>query len=151
VTWEIISYLLDSYTMDGLYVIEYMIKLSQKEYRDDLNPVFYNVRERFLPRLLNLIRPGVEKRLSGDSFGILRIVIEEYTLSRYALEALNMAMNELNDPEYSDYIEKYVWHFDQASKQSQEDLCNFMYDLTLRDDKVGTRAKILYDYFIKKL
>lgn len=153
VTWEIISYLLNSDTtaIDGLYVIQNMIKLSQKEYPDDLNSVMDNVRERFLPRLLNLIQPCVEKRLSGDSFGILRIIIEENTLSRHALAALNTAMNELNDPEYSDYSEKYVWHFDQASKQSQEDLCNFMYDLTLKEDKVGTRARILYDHFIKKL
>lgn len=59
VTWKIISYLLDSDTMDGLYVIEYMIKFSQKEFPDDLNSIIVNVREGFLPRLLDLIQPDI--------------------------------------------------------------------------------------------
>jgi hypothetical protein len=145
VTWEIISYLLDSDIIDGLYVIEYMIKFSQMEYPDDLDSIKDNVRERFLPRLLNLIQSRVEKRISGDSFRILRMIIEENTLSRYALAALNTAINELNDNEYFDYIQIYVWHFEK------QDLCDFMYDLTLKEDKVGARARRLHDHFFKML
>ena len=151
VSLGIISYLLDSDIIDGLYVIEYMIKFSQMEYPDDLNSIIDNIRERFLPRLLNLIQPGIENRISRDSFRILSMIIEENTLTGYALSALKIAMNELNDNEYSDYIQIYVWHFENASKKSKQDLCSFMYDLTLKEDKVGARARILHDYFIKQL
>jgi hypothetical protein len=152
VTWDIISYLLDSDIMDGVYVIEYMIRFSQREYPNDLDSIIDNVRDRFLPRLLNLIQPSVQnQQVSRDSFRILSMIIEENTLTTYALSALKIAMNDLNDNEYSDYIGIYVWHFENASKKSKEDLCNFMYDLTLREDKVGARAGNLYQYFIKKL
>ena len=94
VAWDIISYLLDSDIRDGVYVIEYMIKLSEREYPNDLDSIMGNVRERFLPKLLNLIQPGVENRqVSRDSFRILRMIIEENTLTRYALSALKIAMN----------------------------------------------------------
>lgn len=107
VTWEIISYLLDSYTMDGLYVIEYMMKFCQKEYPDDLNSIIDNIREVFLPRLLNLIQ-SADSPISRDSFRILSMIIEENMLTGYALSALKIAMNELNDNEYFDYIQVYV-------------------------------------------
>jgi len=94
VAWNIISYLFDSDIRDGVYVIEYMIKLSETEYPNDLDSIMGNVRERFLPKLLNLIQPGVENRqVSRDSFRILRMIIEENTLTRYALSALKIAMN----------------------------------------------------------
>ena len=149
VTWEIISYLLDSYTMDGLYVIEYMIKFCQKEYPDDLNSLIDNIKV-FLPRLLNLIQPGVDDRISGDSFRILTMIVEENTLSKYALSALSTAINELNDAEYTGYIRKYVLYFERASKKNQEDLRDSMYDLTSKEGKVGTRARHLYEYFLKR-
>lgn len=148
VTWEIISYLLESYTIDGLYVIEYMIKFCQKEYPDDLNSIIDN-REVFLPRLLMLIKPGVDDRISGDSFRILTIIVDENTLSKYALAALKTAIDELNDAEYTDYIQKYVLYFERASKKNQEGLLDLMYELTLREGKIGTRARHLYEYFLK--
>jgi hypothetical protein len=60
-------------------------------------------------------------------------------------------MDELNDNEYFDYIQIYVWYFENASKKSKQDLCDFMYDLTLKEDKVGARAQRLHDYFFKML
>jgi hypothetical protein len=146
VTWEIISYLLDSDITDGLYVIEYIIKFFQIENPDDLNSIIKHVRERFLPRLLDLIKPGLENRISSDSFRIIRMIIEENALTKYALSALKIAMNELNDNEYFNYIRVYVWHFENASKKSKQDLCDFMYDLTLKEDKVGERARRLHDH-----
>lgn len=107
VSWDIISYLLDSDIIDALYVIEYMIKFSQMEYPDDLDSIKDNVRERFLPRLLNLIQ-SADSRISRDSFRILSMIIEENMLTGYALSALKIAMNELNDNEYFDYIQVYV-------------------------------------------
>lgn len=151
VSWDMISYLLDSDIIDGLYVIEYMIKFSQMEYPDDLDSIKDNIRERFLPRLLNLIQSDVENRISRDSFRILSMIIEENTLTGYALSALKIAMNELNDNEYFDYIQIYVWYFENASKKSKQDLCEFMYDLTLKEDKVGARAWRLHDHFFKML
>src|SRR5215467_1709562 len=101
-----------------------MIMFSQREYPNDLDSIIDNVRERFLPRLLSLIQPGFENRqVSRDSFRILRMIIEENTLTRYALSALKIAMNDLNDNnKYSDYIQIYVWHFENASNKSKEDL-----------------------------
>lgn|GEM_PF-1518150 len=155
-TWEIIAYLLGSKnsedTIHGLYVMEYMIKLSRREYPDDSNSVTDNVRERFAPQLLELIHPGLEKRISQDSFSILKMIIEEDVLSKYALAALGIAVEQIiNDNEYSDYIQIYVWHFENASSQNRKILCDFMYDLTLKGGKVGERAAALYDYFIKKV
>ncbi len=129
-----------------------MIKLSRREYPDDSNSVTDNVRERFAPQLLELIHPGLEKRISQDSFSILKMIIEEDVLSKYALAALGIAVEQIiNDNEYSDYIQIYVWHFENASSQNRKILCDFMYDLTLKGGKVGERAAALYDYFIKKV
>lgn len=86
------------------------------EYPDDLDSIKDNVRERFLPRLLNLIQ-SADSRISRDSFRILSMIIEENMLTGYALSALKIAMNELNDNEYFDYIQVYVWHFENASKK----------------------------------
>ncbi|MFZ0512132.1 MAG: hypothetical protein WAM14_11045 [Candidatus Nitrosopolaris sp.] len=80
------------------------------------------------------------------------MIIGEAILSKYASAALEIAMEKItNDNEYSDYIHVYVWHFDNASSQSKKALCDFMYDLTLKDDIVGRRAANLYNHFIKKL
>ena len=129
-----------------------MLKFSQREYPDDSNSIIDSLKERFAPQLLNLIYPSLEKRVSQDSFSILRMIIGEDILSKYALATLEIAMEQItNDNEYSDYIQIYVWHFDNASRQSKKGLCDFMYDLTLKDGIVGKRAASLYDYFIKKL
>ena len=49
------------------------------------------------------------------------MVVEENTLSKYALSALNTAVNEPNDDaEYIGYIQKYVLYFENASKKSKQ-------------------------------
>jgi hypothetical protein len=56
-----------------------------------------------------------------------------------------------NDNEYQDYIQIYVWYFDNAPSNILKDLCDFMYSLTSQEDKLGKRAGDLYNYFIKKI
>jgi hypothetical protein len=48
-------------------------------------------------------------RISQDSFRLLKMVIEESILSKYASEALSIAMEQkTNDNEYQNYIQIYV-------------------------------------------
>jgi hypothetical protein len=73
VTWKIIAYLVDSKdsvdVRDGLYVLEYIMKNSKKEYEnDDSNPVIENARERFTPRLIRYIHYDYDFKISRDSF-----------------------------------------------------------------------------------
>ena len=155
-TWEIISWLLDSRNdqdiINGLYVSEYMIKISEKTRPGDSSFVVDNIRERFAPQLLKLIYPGSQMRISQDSFRLLKMVIEESILSKYASEALSIAMEQItNDNEYQNYIQIYVWHFESTSKQNKKALCDTMYTLTLKEGRVAERALNLYTYFVKTL
>jgi TIR domain len=154
-TWEIISYLIHSDNnediLNGLYIMEYIIKTSKREHKDIADSVIENAKERFASQLIRLIYPNFQLRISQDSFRLLKVMVEENILSKYSLQALDIAMAEINDDsEYFNYIQIYVWHFDNASKQIKKDLCDFMYDLTLKEDKRGKRAADLYNYFIKK-
>jgi len=156
VTWETIAYLIDSKDsmdiLNGLYVLEYMIKTSNKEYEnDDSNPVIERAREWFAPNLIRCIYHDYE-RISKDSFNILSMIIKEGILSKYALEAWKSAMEERNnDNEYQNYIQLFVWYFENTSKSTQKILCDFMYDLTSKEGKMGQRAMHVYNYFIRKI
>lgn len=54
-----------------------------------------------------------------------------------------------NDNDCTRYIQKYVVYFEKASRGSIKMLCDAMYTLTSKDDRVGERAKNLYEHFIK--
>lgn len=157
VTWKIIAYLIDSKdsvdVRDGLYVLEYMLKISKKEYLDDdSNPVIENARERFTPYLIRYIHHDYDFKISRDSFNILRMMIKDEILSNYSLEAWKSAMDETDkDNEYENYIQLFVWYFEHTSKFTQKILCDFMYDLTLKGGKTGQRAMYVYNYFIRRI
>jgi hypothetical protein len=155
-TWEIISYLLQSSDnediINGLYIMEYMLKTSKNENSDDSRFVIENAKERYASQLLKLIYPSPQIRIPQDSFRLLKTMIEENVLSKYSLDALRIAMEKINnDNEYQDYIQIYVWYFDNAPSNILKDLCDFMYSLTSQEDKLGKRAGDLYNYFIKKI
>ena len=81
---------------------------------------------------------------------ILQEITSEETLSKYALEAIRIAMREIaNDNDYTRYIQKYVAYFEKASKESIKMLCDAVYTLTSKDDQMGEKAKNLYEYFIR--
>lgn len=155
-TWDIVTELVNSDNdediINGLYVMEYVIKTSQKENIGDLPFVIDIIKNRFTPKLLKLIYPDIKDRISKDSFRLLKVIIGESTLSKYSLEVLRIAMEQIeNDNEYQNYIQIYVWHFENASYQDKKDLCDFMYDLTLKEGKIGERAANLYNYFMKMI
>lgn len=154
VSWDIISYLIsskdNSQIKDGLYVLENMIRIAGKLNKIEHEHVKELTREGFGSQLITLSYSTQDQRISFDSFIILKEVTSEETLSKYAVEAIRIAMREIeNDNDYTRYIQKYVAYFEKASKNSIKMLCDSMYALTLTDDKLGERARNLYEYFIR--
>jgi hypothetical protein len=110
------------------------------------------IRFSFPMLLLTKKYPGSQMRISQDSFRLLKMVIEESILSKYASETLSIAMEQItNDNEYQNYIQTYVWHFESTSKQNKKALCDNMYTLTLKGGRVAEQALNLYSYFVKTL
>lgn len=158
VSWDIVAYLINSkdnsQIKDGLYILENMLRIAGMVNTTELEYVRELTRERFGSQLIALSYSTEDQRISFDSFIILQEVTSEDILSKYAIEAIRIAMNEIeNDNNYTRYIQKYVAYFEssKASKKSIKMLCDNMYELTSRDDKVGERAKNLYEFFIKSL
>lgn len=154
ISWDIISYLINSQDnsdiKDGLYVLEYMIRTSAKIGDIDHQKVKELIRERFGSQLVKLSYPTVDRRVSFDSFVILKEITKEDTLSKYAIEALQAAMAKVeNDNDYTRYIQTLVSYFEGTSKETIQRLCDVMYDLTLREGRMGERARNLYEHFIE--
>jgi hypothetical protein len=148
-TWDIVSELINSSNtsdiINGLYMMEYMTKAAQNENTVALTFVIENIINRFVAQLLKLIYPNSESRISKDAFPLLKTIIRENDLSKYSLEALRIAMKQIeNDNEYQNYIQIYIWHFENSSKQDKKSLCNFMYSLTLNEDKTHDIFTVLF-------